>query len=129
MRLPSAAELVRAFIADLGNVFGSTELGASEETSTVVLNNSAQGVLAWVPDEDFYIVGVTTGTSAALLTANIAFATLVASSRRIPEAIFCFPSSSTLLITAPMRIPINSGQKLYFSSNGAMSMTLFLVKR
>jgi hypothetical protein len=75
MQLPSAADLVRAFVADLGNV-----LQSGETTPVVAVSftwNTSAIVLSYTPERDYTLVGVSAhagvmiSTNPALTFANV----------------------------------------------------------
>jgi len=72
--LPSATDLVRAFIAELGNVL---EAGATAKPAVRVISfyMTAAGTLAWNVDEDSYLVGIYASTHGVLSLSAVPYAT------------------------------------------------------
>ena len=66
MLLPSAADLVRAFIRDLGNVFDSAEGGGGGRRTRTLFYVSGAGAatFSWTADQDYFFVGCDSNTGA-----------------------------------------------------------------
>lgn len=64
MNLPSAADLVRAFVKDLGNVL-DTDAGAVRKTrSLAFISGGAAATFQWKADADYFYIGCHSGAGA-----------------------------------------------------------------
>jgi hypothetical protein len=64
MLLPSAADLVRAFVKDLGNVLDSGAPADVAET-TLLLTTGAGVARKWTADRDYFVTGWSSATAGA----------------------------------------------------------------
>jgi len=124
--LPSAADLTRAFVADLGNVLqGDTQ----PPQFTLLFWTGTGGQVTWTAPFDLVIVGVTNvsgstslclGTDSSSYTANFA----AAGNLKLGSVIFLGGTSQQVF--TPTRFPIPHLQKIWFTNNGASNGSLLM---
>lgn len=128
MQLPSAADLVRAFVKDLGNVFENV-FDQDTPTITVYIYSTGGASTLWVSDADYILTNVTcdggTGINIVVTFDNSTYAANHATGVAKKGAILATFSSNAgqnhLQTT-----PVQSGQKIYVNNASASNAAVML---
>jgi hypothetical protein len=122
-RLPSSADLVRAFLADLSTVL---DVGQEQDLAVSFTFVSSAIVITFTPDRDYVLVGaaanagVIISTNAALTFANVQAAT--SGPRSDILWVIVNPTSTA----TGLAIPLAQGTKYSLVSNGGCTLVIYL---
>jgi hypothetical protein len=124
MMLPSAADLVRAFVTDLSKV-----LDTSDEPPAVAVSFTwiaAAVVISFTPDRDYTLVGIAANAGVIISTnPAITFANVQAATTGPRSDILWIIVNPTSTAT-DLSIPLHSGTKYSLVSNGGCTAVLYL---
>jgi len=126
MQLPTAADLVRAFIADLSNVLDVGAFGGGKPTVHKTL--WCTGSASITPDRDYTIVGVKAlqiGLWCLSVTGETA-ASIGLANGTIRDVVAAVTTTTWLPETIPMRWVWRAGQKLILTSSAGIGILLVL---
>jgi hypothetical protein len=125
MQLPSAADLVRAFVADLGNVL---DTGSAQERQTIQKTLWSSGSATITADRDCFIVGVKALTTLAwcLSLTNVTPAQVSSANGQIYDVIAAVSATTWVPEMISIRFLWKNGVKLYFNTGGGTGILLVL---
>ena len=123
MLLPSSAELVQAFLKDLGNVF---EFSSGQSPQQQIFFWRTAAAQSWKADRDCTITGVYSGTHEVVTTVGMAYGGESQGVRT--SGIIFVNSSSSNPIFVPMRYQIHSGDVITFDSDIAGAPLILFIE-
>jgi hypothetical protein len=115
MLLPSASDLVRAFVRDLGNVFDAGSEVAPKTRALCFESGGAAATLAFKADKDYRIIGWqhANGYNVAISTSGRASVPLTVGAGRVSDGIFFLTTTATqTLFGGGVSIPLAKDQTM-----------------
>lgn len=129
MLLPSAADLVRAFVKDLGNLFEGESLDAGSSTIQLTLQCAAGASAIWTADRDYVLLAVQSCSnlvswvlSFSGITSSLYFSATPKSS--IGDVLAAMSISTSTVF--PQRTKIREGRTLRLFNGSASVLCLLL---
>ena len=125
MLLPSSAELVQAFLKDLGNVF---DFASAEQPPITAKSVWVANAATMIADRDCFIVGVkqTQVSSLVISTTNETTSSLGIANNTVKDIIYACVATTFLPEFVPMRWIWTLGTKIYLNSSGGTGCILFI---
>jgi len=123
MLLPSSADLVRAFITDLGNVF---EAGQDQKPQQQIFMWRATGACTWKADRDCMITGLFASTHAVVTTIGMAYGGESQGTRT--SGIIYIHTASANPFFFPLRYVLHHGDVVTYDSDIAGAALILLIE-
>ena len=128
MMLPSAADLVRAFVKDLANVFEGETFGAAAESVQVTLSAGAGALAAWTADRDYVLTNVISLTNVVSWVLSFDGVTVTNYFNNVSGVFIGNVLAANAQATGnfPQRTPIPKGRVLRYFNGGASQSKVLL---
>jgi hypothetical protein len=127
--LPSSAELVRAFVKDLGNVLDVSIGGGAEETIPLYLYVAGTSTVTWTPDVDYFVVNLAIdGASSTNMVVSVDNSTYAQNHQVgiLKKGAILASFSANVSQTFPQRTRIHAGQKISINNSSATACALVI---
>jgi hypothetical protein len=115
MQLPSAADLVAAFVKDLSNVL-NLSIGEAKPTRTIIFTSSTTAIQNWRADADYVIVAITaSSTSVQVLSLDQTPTTILSAVDKVNSGAGLILATNFVGTIYGLRFPLPNGSRLYWA--------------